>query len=222
MPLNVRARSSSCRVAADDGAALGRRQVLGGEERERRHVGERAHRGAVERAADGVGGVLEHDGAHIVGGPGEAGGVDRVTGVVDTGDDLGALGDRRGRGLGVEVAGVRRDVGEADRRTEHRGAGRGREEGQRRRDHLVAAADARSGIRDVQGRGPGGHRDGAARQAGDRRDVGLEALDRRTRGQPVAAQHLRHRRDVVLGDGLSAVRQHLRPPSRGCSPSPHR
>jgi hypothetical protein len=79
-------------VQAHDGAALGRGEVLGGEEGERGDVGQRPDRLTVQRPADGVRGVLEQQRVASVSDLGQALDVDRVSGIVDPGDDLGAVG----------------------------------------------------------------------------------------------------------------------------------
>ena len=204
---NRRGPRGQDRVRRGDGAALGRRHVLGREERERGQVRQRAHRAAAVARADRVRRVLQQQGPRGVGHGTQLVHLGRVAGVVDRRDDPGPGRQCRLGRLRVEVAGVLLHVGEHDVRAEQGGRRRGRHERQRRRDDVGPGAHARGGVGDVQRRRTaGGGDDGGG--AGVVGEAALEGGDRRAGGEPVTAQHRGDGRDVVLVDRLAPVRQH--------------
>ena len=142
----------------------------------------------------------------------QRGRVDRVPGVVDTGDDLRALGDLLRDGLGVEVAGVGAHVGEHDLGTLPHCTRGGGEEGERRGDHLVAGLQFERGIRGVQRSGSGRDRDRPMLHCGHLRNIVLEGADGRTGGQPIATHNRGDSLDVAVVDRLLPVRQHHQMP----------
>jgi hypothetical protein len=108
------------------------------------------------------------------------------------------------QGFGRHQAAVGIDIGEHHLGPDVAGAVGGGQEGDRRGDADVALADAERQHGQVQGGGAVGHGDGVLGP-----DLGLEGrlegLDGRARGQEVGAQGRRHRRHVVVLDGLTAV-----------------
>ena len=202
-------------VEGRDGAALGGRHVLRREEGEGRQVGERAHRPAPVGRTDRVGCVLDDEGADTARRLGDGVDLDRVTGVVDTRDDLGLARSPPRRAAAGSMLAVSSST--STKRTRAPSA-------------TAHDAVATKVIGVVTTSSPG--RMPAAAYAMCRAAVPLVALTHRvaplSRGerllerghrragrQPVAAQHLPDGLDVVLVDRLPTVGDHLRPRSRG-------
>ena len=199
-------------ILGDECAALTGREILRREERERREVGQIADGPPLVRAPDGVRGIIEDERAHSCGRGGEPVVVRGVTRVVHGGDHLGPLIDEGVDRRGVDQSGVLLDIREDDVRAEDGSHRRRRDEGHGRGDDGVALSDAGRCICHVQG--------GRARRGGDgavaSRDLAearLERGDRRSRCEPVPAENVDDRLDVVLGDGLAPVRQHRQIPA---------
>ena len=210
MKWNSCARWRDRGVLGDDRAALAGGEVLGREERERGDVGEVADRAAVGRcrrssarrrracsAPTAVGDRLQRV---VVGG---------VAGVVDGGDDLGAVGDeRRSTAAGSRCAVSSSTSAKTTLAPQDRGARRGRHERHRRGDDLVARADAERGVRHVQRGGAGGAADRPV-AAGQVAEI---ASSKAATGGPVVSQSPRRTAATastsLVGDRLPAVGQH--------------
>ena len=118
---------------------------------------------------------------------------------VDRDDRLRARRDRGRDRIRVEVERLRVDVGEDRRRAFVDRAVRRGDERVRRRDHLVAGADAREPHAEMQAGGSG--RDGGAVRRVDRvSEQRLEARAHRAEREPARAQHLEHELLVALVD----------------------
>ncbi len=208
----ARSPSSASRVATAPPSAVVM-FFVGKNEKVVRSASEPTGRPAVGRT-DRVGGVLDDERADTSV-PISRDGVDLdgVTGVVDARDDPGLVGHRRLERGGIDVGRVLLDVDEADLCAERQRARRRRDEGHRGGDHLVTRADAGGGVRDVQGGGAARGTDAPRSRRSARARASSKAVDRRAGRQPVAAQHLRDRLDVVLVDRLATVGDHLRPRS---------
>lgn len=195
------------RILGDEGAALAGREVLGGEEREGRQIREITDRSALVRAADRMRGVIEDERVDPCGRSGEPVVIRRMAGVVDGGDHLGALIDERVDRIRVDQSRVFLDIGEDDVRTEDRRHRRRGDEGHGRRDHGVTAGDPCGAVRHVERCRARGRGDRPV-PSGDLAESRFEGGDRRTRREPVAAEHVDDGLDVVLRDRLTSVRQH--------------
>ena len=130
----------------------------------------------------------------------------RVAEDVDRDDRLRPLGDRRLDRGRVEVVRARVDVREHRRRALVDRAVRGRDERERRRDHLVAGADARQPHRKVQAGGAARDR-GAVSRADGLGEQLLEARPGRPEREPAGAQRLEHELLVALVDPRRAERE---------------
>ena len=205
-----------------DRTALSGGDGLDGMEREHGQVavgaGADRDRGAVDVAldrADRVTGVLDDGEAVGARQLGDRGHVRALPGEVHREDDPRfqapalRLGDRRGEMGGFHEAALGIDVGEHHLgAAEARGIGGG-DEGDGGHDHGLAGLQLEREAGQVQRRGAVGAADGV-RGARALRERRLEAADGGTGGEPVAAQNRAHRLDVVLVDGVTAVRQDRR------------
>src|SRR3954453_13100052 len=173
----------------EDDPALARRELLVRVEAEHTRRALRPDRPALVLRAEGLGRILDQSEAMPLADRSDLVELARVAEHVDRDDRLRALGDRRFDGSRIEVPVAWIDVREDRSRTLEDEAVRARGERDRRRDRLVAGAQAGASRQHVQS-------GGAARNG---RDVGradalgdqlLEAVDRRPERQPPGAQHL--------------------------------
>ena len=195
------------------GAPLPRRDQLGGVERQRRHVGERADGPAAVRAAEGVRRVGD-DGPAVLA-------RERQQPVVLTGQagevhgQDSARARRRGalHRIGIEVQRGGVDVGEHGPGTLVDDGVRGRGEGQGRRDRLVAGPEPGRPARRVQRRRAvgEGHSVLHTRAVGKR---ALEEGERRSLGDQVRGERLAHCGGVARVDRVARIRQERRPDGR--------
>jgi hypothetical protein len=174
-----------------------------------------------------MGGVLDDGDAPACQLRRDAGQVDGPPAVQDGHDGAGGGGNRVQQAGGGDAQGGRVDVGEPGRRT----AGKDRldagAEGEGGDDDLIAGADPYGEQGDVQGGGPGGHRDdiGDAEELGE---LALEQLGLGAVGVVAAGQHPGHGGGLVavqVGQGVAAdavlpVGQPYGQPAHARAPSP--
>jgi hypothetical protein len=133
---------------------------------------------------------------------------------VNRDDRLGARPDQRLDARRIQRAASRVDVREPDLRAEEVRRRRGRGERDRGRDDLVAFADTECRVREMERRGAArahGRMGGA--QLG--RERLLEPADQRPAREHRRAEHLDHRGDIRVVDGLASVGKHRAPVLRG-------
>lgn len=182
--------------------------VFGWEERERGRVSHVAHRDAPSGASDRVCGIGKRGGPNRVGNSLKSGIITRLTSIIDTGNDLGSVGDRLGNEIWVQQYRVLRNVREHDVGAKYGGTTRRGYKSHRRGDHLVAWPHIERGVGGVQGcRARSACHD--SMPAGLRRESIFEARDDRTSRQPVASQHCDNCLNVLLNDLLTPIRQHV-------------
>ena len=195
-------------VRGGNGAAVAqRRQILGGEERERRDISDRPGRPALVGGAERLRRVLDQRQAVAVGQLAERRQVDRLAEQVHDHDRSSAIGDRRLDGVRVEVERVGSDVDEhRDCADPGDGLSR-REERVRRGDHLVAGAHPNRFQCQQQRVGAVGdaHRVGGAEL---RRHLLLEPAHLRAEDKATGVDHVVDRR--------LDLRQQARRTDRGC------
>ena len=193
-----------CLAVGRDGAALPAGDGLDGVETEAGHVGEAAHGGAVVTCSDGVGGILDEDQAELVAESADLPVPDGLAREVHGHDGLGPGRDAFPDTLGVDVVGLGIDVGEDGLRAAVHGAVGAGGEGHRRRDDLIAGADAGGEAGAVQGGRPVAAKHGmGGTRAGGEPALGL--LHHGAAGDVGAAQHPGNLLDVLLVHALAAV-----------------
>ena len=134
------ARRESVVVAGDEAGIAERAEVLGRIEREAAGQPQSADAASAVAGADGLGRVLDE--RHPAGNGGQRRHVHRLSEQVHGNDGLGLRCHRPAHRIDVQVVGRRVDVDQHRPRAEPGHASGGGEERKRRRDHLVAFADA--------------------------------------------------------------------------------
>ena len=186
------------RAAVAEGA-----QVLGGIKGQGADAGERAHAPALVGGPDGLAGVLDHRHAPLAAQRQQRVEVGGMSIQVHGEDRPGARCDRRRHRFRGDVQRLWIEVREhrPRPRPHHREGGEGG--GQRRRDDLVALADAQALQRELDGLGAVGHRDHFPRPQ-PARELALEGLAFRPQDEPAGVQHPGQR-----GVDLAAHRAHV-------------
>ena len=187
-------------VAQRQHASLARGEVLVRVEREAGRIADRADLAtAVDACLDRVRGVLDHGEPVLVGDRADRLHVDGMARVVDGHDRAGPRRHTGGHLGGIDAERHRIDVAEDGFRARLHDHVRGGRPGDRRRQHLVARADAEGDEREVHRGGAGGHGEGVLDAA-----VGGELLLELRRegpgGEPARLERAEHVRALLLAE----------------------